>query len=821
MTQAAEELRLTESQLEAVNALKGPLLVMAPVGSGKTTVLAHRLAAAHRSGFPAERCLSITFTNRAARELKQRITALDPELARSALFTFHSFCAMVLREECEAAGLPVRFLICDDQDSEQILENRRPDEAHAPGSAKALYYRWSRALSRLEPERCLLNRIPREALAGWTPEDRSWISAYLNSLRERDAVDFPLLVYTVRALFNEDTALRTRWEQRYEWIQVDEVQDTHLSEWHLLECLATGHGNLAFFGDLDQTIYGWRGSAPRRLLEHFEQRFGDVRRVMIDLNQRGTRQILELADHVARGLPQRHTHIKPAGHLPEGTPARWIIAPTPRDAYRLLAKDVARTLAADPDATCAVLARGHQICKQAGMALESEGLQPLLEEDLKLGRKPEIRSLFAALRLVVQSEDVSAFGRLLRWSGYTKEQQRVLGLIRKHSEETSLQPVDLLAPDSLQHGDPFHRLIDSWEQGDYVVLDVESTGLDTDRDDVIEIACQRWSRDVELDRFHVLLRTTHGLGGSQAVHGITPERLEYEGRDPAEVYTELKEYLGDTLVIGHNIDFDLAILRSHASRLGIQLPHWHQVDTLRLARRLVPGGSMRLGDLALRLKLAHRPTHRAMDDVSCTAELLRLLVGRLLESREDRQDALREAMPVFRQWNQDITKLNELGQVLRPHELAAYILAQEWFRGGFPDGMVPVSLKRFLRWIEVQDNEDHSRAAPADSLARILHAAALAQASDHLMGSGIPVLTIHAAKGMEFDHVWLAGLTRGILPDGRNLHGEKLDEERRLCYVAITRARRSFRAVAWDFDDRGRSAGWSEFVRELAGKDTG
>lgn len=810
----SSDFELSPEQEAVVAAQRGPLLVLAPVGSGKTRVMADRLARAVRDGASPSHCLSLTFTNRAARELRARVAGLDGLAATAPVMTFHGFCAHLLRVECEAAGLPTDFSILDEVDSLEQLERLRPEQVDPQLRANDLHMGFGRRLSALPAEACTVGSISAQALQGMDADRKAWLAAYLGMMKQNACLDFSLLVHQARAVVTQLPEVRARWEQRYRWVQVDEVQDTHLSEWSLLEVLAAPHGNLAFFGDLDQTIYGWRGSRPDQLLEAFRKAFGEPLVLTLSENHRGTRAILELAGVVAAGLPARHTQLKPAAHLPQGEAVRWILGDTPGNASRLVAQDVAAR--GDREGRCAVLARSTAACRQVAAELEREGLTPLLEEDLRLARRPELKALLAPLRLIANPDDLSALRHWLGWGGPHGELNRSIRRIQPHTRECHLALTDLVRGDCLRRGDPFAELLEAWEGSHHVVLDVETTGLDAQLDDVVEIACQRWARDVELDRLHLMLRPSRPLGQSAAVHGLDEALLRREGREPAQALAELADYLGASLVVGHNVGFDLGMLGAQANRLGVRLPHPAHADTLRLARRVLGSGSLKLSELAQRLKLRHQPTHRAMDDVSATQALLEHLLPALQESREDRRDLVALAAEAFAPWAMALDKLRTLAHTLRPAELIQLAAREEWFVRGLRNEAAAPAVERMVRWARQLDEGGLAQLPALEALRAMLEQSALARPTDLLEDGAVPVLTIHAAKGMEFDQVWLAGLCQGILPDFRNLQGEALAEERRVCYVGLTRARRSLCCVAWREDGRGRPVGWSEFVKGQA-----
>lgn len=812
----------TPEQDAVIRAQEGPLLVLAPVGSGKTTVLALRLLRALEEGRPADKCLCLTFTNRAARELKERLVRLAGVAPPVAVRTFHGFCAAFLREEAEAAGLGADFSIVDDGDSEDLLAllRRRLELPEATqGGDRALYFRWSRRLSALGSAELRSNRIPAAALRGLEDGERRLLAEYLAELGRRSSVDFPLLVYRCRALLATDEAVRARWAARWDWVQVDEVQDTHLSEWDVLRPLVEGHRNLAFFGDLDQTIYGWRGSKPGELLDAFTDCCGEPRRLQLSLNQRGTRRILELAGHVAHGLPERATTLHPAPDLPDGEPVRWILGDNPADEAERVAQDLLKRFSADPASRgrSAVLVRSAAIGARLRKVFAASGIPSASEEDLKLGRRPEIKALLAPLKLAANGDDRQAFGRWLRFAGSTIALKEALADLAAHGPDCRLEATDLLDPRVLASGDPFHDLLRAIDERFVIVLDFETTGLRPERDEIVEIACQRWSRDFKVDEFHRLLKPTVPLGESEAVHGLDEARLKRDGVDAAEGLRDLLDYLGDALIVGHNVGYDLGMLRSQAHRLDIPLPALASCDTLHLARRVLGAGSLRLGDLRERLQLPSAPTHRAMDDVRTTAELLLHLLPEIAAGAEDRRELCLRHAAAFRPLAERVERLRRLAGTLRPWELLRDVLGWPAFRErlGGPDE-APESVRRLIGWFQRLDEREHAGLPPAVALREALAQSALSQPTDLLDDDVLPVLTVHAAKGMEFEHVWLAGATRGVLPDFRNESGEGLDEERRVCYVAVTRPKRTLTISASRLDVRGRAAGFSEFFREVA-----
>ncbi len=303
----ASPLKLTPAQEAIAGVRAGTVLALAAVGTGKTTVLTERIWRAVRGGQDPARVLAVTFTNRAATHLRDGLAGRDPEMARSVQArTFHSLCAWILRSEARSAGLLPDFWIYDEEDSVDLLRELGVDRqgffdlqqeaSSVPlGAADVdLYYR-----------------------AGFSRQP--WAQDYVRELSHRGAVDFSGLVLLARALLTKDPVARKRWAGLFDVVTVDEIQDTHLSEYEVLRAIARNARSLCLVGDLDQTIYGWRGSEPGQLLEHLEGDFGPVRRLALEENFRATRQLLQVSDRIASRLNHRATRVRPHPSLPPGT----------------------------------------------------------------------------------------------------------------------------------------------------------------------------------------------------------------------------------------------------------------------------------------------------------------------------------------------------------------------------------------------------------------------------------------------------------------------------------------------------------------------
>jgi len=266
-------------QEEISRIIFGPLLVMAPVGTGKTLVLTQRVVNAIQNEVSPENILCLTFTNRAASEMRNRIRTYLPEKGKKLrLMTFHGFCAFLLRVEAKEIGIDTDYIVYDEEDSIEVLgeickERGFPFDLKV---LKELYYQIEQKKSSTPFCELSVKEIPDSIFGRFDDSKREVIEEYHRLLRERHALDFADLIYKVRAIFRQYPPIEEKWAQRYDWIQVDEVQDTHDSEYEVIKSLAEKGKNIALFGYVDQTIYEWLGSKPFEIIGKFRDDFAPV-----------------------------------------------------------------------------------------------------------------------------------------------------------------------------------------------------------------------------------------------------------------------------------------------------------------------------------------------------------------------------------------------------------------------------------------------------------------------------------------------------------------------------------------------------------------
>lgn len=801
------------AQAEIIRQREGALLVLAPAGTGKTRVMAERLAMALEDGLAPARTLAVTFTNRAAAEMRARVAERLGKAAREVnIRTFHGLCAWILRREAPDLGLAQDFVIYDEEDSKEVLKFCLRKTTL---KVQDVYWELSRLKSACPVHQLTLAEVPDLDLGGQDPALAAALRQYHHLLAQRHALDFADLVLRVRAMLELFPEKQDHWSRRFDWVQVDEVQDTHHSEYEVVRHLCRRTGHLALFGDVDQTIYEWRGSEPDAVLDRFRQDFSPVTELSLVHNYRATRALLRVADRFASTFNNRRTRIQPAADLPEGAPPVLHCAPDPSGEAAWIAQQVHRLQRDDAWVRVGILARTHKRSQAVSRSLERAGIPHVTVEEYEFFRRQEIKDTVARLRLLLNPHDIGALGRIVRRpsSGIGNA---TLKKLWREGEQHALRVTDMLRIESHEHGDPFAPLLDGLTREGVVVLDVETTGLNPAEDEVIDIGAVRVKGGEVVDRFERLIRPSLPVGESAAVHGLTDEMLSRDGEPAERVFQALQAFVNEAHVVGHNVRFDLGMLRAHGLRAGVPLSFSSWDDTLEISRRLLRRERYDLDSLCQSLGTTRRPSHRALADTEATAELLLALQDPLATGSGHRLDLVARHGKHFSPLARLLKRWREEAATLRPGALCELMLEESGLRAYYArDARRTGHLDELVRFL--QEN-DLAQVDPRTALSDLVQQVALARNVDHLAKDDprVPVITIHQSKGLEFDAVFVAGATDGEFPSFYAVRDGKVEEERRLFYVAITRARHQLFVSSFRQNDQGRPTGPSPFVRSLS-----
>jgi len=395
--------------------VKGPVLILAGAGTGKTRVITHRIAWMLSKGIAPGNVLAVTFTNKAAREMQERIRQLAPtararrgeKTERPTLCTFHSLCVRILRRHIDKLGYKPNFSIYDE--AEQVGVVKRVLGNMRLGEEKVQPREVLGALSRLR------NASPGDRLVmdpATLAMARHLQRRYESALRAANAVDFDDLILLTLRLFREREDALAECRERYQYVMVDEYQDTNGAQFELVRALADEHRNLCVVGDDDQSIYGWRGAQVANLLD-FEKHFPEVKVVRLEQNYRSTNTILRAANQVIRNNPRRRGKELWSKHG-DGEKIRLVACENDEAEAQLVVDDiqVARMTRQIPWADQAILFRTNQQSRLIEAALRKAGVRYRVVGGQSFFDRLEIRDFLAYLKVLANPSDDASLLRI-------------------------------------------------------------------------------------------------------------------------------------------------------------------------------------------------------------------------------------------------------------------------------------------------------------------------------------------------------------------------------------------------------------------------
>ena len=429
---------LNPAQREAVLRTDGPLLILAGAGSGKTRVIAYRIAYLVGGGHakPGE-VLAVTFTNKAAEEMRGRVEALLGADCREIwLSTFHSLCARLLRREAPAIGLTRDFVIYDSSDQLSVVKQamKALDIDDKMIQPRAALSRISQAKNKMEAPEAM-------ASSGWSLRDQQIskiYESYRRVLTDAGALDFDdLLLKTVELMETSERA-REFYARKFRYVMVDEYQDTNRPQYLLIRRLAEHHRNLCVVGDPDQSIYKWRGADLRNILD-FERDFPEAHTVRLEQNYRSTQVILDAASGVINRNRNRKEKRLWTDRL-GGEPVLYVRTADEIEEADFITRAIREARAADSQTMLAVLYRTNAQSRAIEDALMREGLPYRIIGGVRFYERKEIKDSLAYLRLIMNPHDDVSFRRVVNVParGIGKSVLDALDAVDLNDDDTSM-----------------------------------------------------------------------------------------------------------------------------------------------------------------------------------------------------------------------------------------------------------------------------------------------------------------------------------------------------------------------------------------------
>jgi DNA helicase-2/ATP-dependent DNA helicase PcrA len=685
--------KLNPQQREAVETTEGPVLILAGAGSGKTRVITYRIAyLIENMGVMPESILAMTFTNKAASEMVERVDKLvgGLSIAKPVISTFHSFCVRVLRRDIEALripsavpgkppiGLSKQFVIYDESDQQQVVKSimRRlgvDDKQITPRSVLS-QISWAKN-HMLDPQEVYLNSSDPK-----TERVSQIYAEYKKELAKANALDFDdLLLETVR-LLKAVSEVREYYNRRFQYVMIDEYQDTNRPQYELMRMLAGSRHNVCAVGDEDQSIYSWRGADIRNILE-FEQDFPEAKIIRLEQNYRSTQNILQAASSVvSNNLKRKGKNLWTSRQ--GGTKIGYYEAPDGENEALFSADYIAKYLREAKDqgetARVAVLYRTNSQSRLFEEAMRRYQLKYHVVGGFSFYERAEIKDMISYLKLIHNVDDSIALLRVINTP------VRGIG-------KTTMETLERVA---LESG------VSLWGAMDVAIKKqlLPARAL------------------AALKSFKTLIEDARAmLGGSYAeqltetaAEGVTPNESDPEAEGAEEADFDPENFSFD---FGSDVEFEPPVEESTVAAETVPAP------PAAPAPFRTPGES------------AH------------TGEILKFLIDRTGYMKQLEEEDTPDAY----------SRLENLRELVNA----------------------------------AMDSRDRG-----ETLDQFLdHAALVADTDAYDERAQITLMTLHAAKGLEFSLVFLGGLEEGLFPHSRTfLQPDDIEEERRLCYVGMTRA---------------------------------
>lgn len=397
---------LNDRQKEAVLHFGTPLLVLAGAGSGKTKVITHKIMYLIKHfDINIGRILAITFTNKAANEMKERVEHALGEKPNW-IMTFHSLCARILRIEAENIGLDRKFVIYDEEDSKKVIKKVIKDlnlseESFKPDKMKDII---SKAKQESNPEEII------DFYSLTNPYIKSIYERYEEELKNANALDFDDLITKTVKLFTKNQEVLNKWQQKFDYILVDEYQDTNKIQHSLLKLLVGGRDNLTVVGDPAQCIYTWRGATPENILE-FEKDFPNTKIIKLERNYRSTKKILDCANAVISKSSGRWRSkvLQLWTDKEEGEDIKLKILSTDKEEANFIARTIKE--ANQPYSDFAILVRMSFLTRNLEEAMMRYSIPYQIVGGLRFYERAEVKDILSYIKVAINPKDFASFER--------------------------------------------------------------------------------------------------------------------------------------------------------------------------------------------------------------------------------------------------------------------------------------------------------------------------------------------------------------------------------------------------------------------------
>ncbi len=779
---------MNPQQQEGIRSVDGPVLLLAGAGSGKTRVITHRIAyLIEERGVAPDAILAVTFTNKAAKEMEERVNKIlgNTTLAKPTLATFHSFCVRALRRDIEALrvngkGLTRSFAIYDETDQQAVVKSALKrlgiDDKQLKPRVALGRISWAKNHMIDPSEYFLASTNPLEEKIAHI------FKIYRDELFKANALDFDDLLLEAVRLLKSSAEVRERYNRKYKYLLIDEYQDTNRPQYELMKLLGS-HGNVCVVGDEDQSIYSWRGADIRNILE-FEKDFPAAQTIRLEQNYRSTQVILEGASAVVAQNTQRKGKnlwtSREGGSLiglyeaPDGESEAIFIA----DRVNKYLKAAGET---EDLPRCAVLYRTNSQSRLVEEALRRYSIKYHMVGGFSFYDRAEVKDILSYLKLVQNPHDSVALGRVVNSPprGIGKTTMDTLERMALGTGLSSWDAIERAIADKLLPA----RALTALATFRKLIEDARAM-MGPDFAAKLTADIDGFSGDAEFQGPSTDLLSRPDTAGRSGETPVFDNAEDAENTSAAEDssfdfafdFGANEETAPPTVKANDaNSDFDTSF------NFGFDFGPSEEISTLAPENSVIADSNLEEEpetQITSFNPFAPVPLKQSAADRIQQQNTERL--DRIVAAQGGDHEAANEA---------DARAFRKPGDPATLPELIKFLNDRSGYLRSLEEEGTPEAFSRIENLKELA-NAAQDATSRGETLHEFLdHAALVSDADGYSSEARVTLMTLHAAKGLEFPLVFLAGMEEGLFPHSRSITDPtQMEEERRLCYVGMTRA---------------------------------
>lgn len=823
-----------EKHEKLINELDENVILLASAGTGKTLTLSERIVKIiNNNKCKPKEILCITFTNKACKEMRERIHKTVGKNANYiTIKTLHSFCFDIIKSEAKrSTDVFADFIIFDEDDTKEIIKKceygdfeltvlqrfinfikeERIRLDNYSGDQKLDYkqtisYLFKNEKNKIEKS-CEVNFRPYYPLINRVRIDgHKLIQEYNEILHSNHGLDFVDLIDKTNEIFkNKD--LVNRIKKKYKYINIDEVQDVSKVEYNIFEKLFNGN-NVLICGDIFQTIYGWRGSEPINILNDFTKNYSP-KLIAYNQNYRATKKLTQASinylDNTYPGMIKKlyKDEVEAKSNI-IGEDIEEFKSNNISNEAKYIYENIRKLEENNKLGNACILTRTNKYNADISDVIKqyirhNDKFEFILVDQYRFFRRKEIKDIIAFMKLIGNRNDSVSLERILKRLPTGIGEATLEKIDSLEYIKVGILLSDYIDNNAVIYDDKFGKLIEALYSNRIIVFDVETTGVDITEDEIIQIVGKKidFAGNV-IDSFAEFIRTNKSANETSHVHGFDDEFLRKNGKDKKTTLESFVKFIEGSIMVGHNVSFDVNILLSEICRNNIIQPKIEVFfDTLDIYRRFYPNlKNHKLETLSKEFPIENSPDHNAINDVLATKDLLVYAINNnIIPTSSKRQEYMKKHKRAFEMIRGLLNQMFIDTDFMRPSEIFEYILYKFNLKDMYNGDDEVTRYEKLEDFHSLLRTLDKDTKSSRDALIDILKLTALSNGDleELIINSSnkkrVPIITVHQSKGLEYDTVFLAGAQEGKFPSYMSIKENNIEEEERLFYVAITRAK--------------------------------